>query len=759
MKKLITAILVTFLLILSVSCRWDIWSSTVIDYGKGTGTITTKLNFMGDAPQYASATKALYSDRIVVTWNKVNGADFYEIYRKMDDRASTWTKVTENVVDTTSYEDRDVKAGVTYMYKVRARSFSSLSLLGNYSETVYGTILTPPLSFNASQGDDIKVIKLTWSKVDNVKGYKIYWSTTGYGGTWNQVIPSDLQVYDYTYSSNESEAVFVPAKAYRGAYIYFYIVSISETGVESSESIQRTGYTRVEGAPSKAKNFTASRGTSKDAITLTWDAMYPGNDAEKSYDWDIYRSAEGESEIRIYSYASGDIKGREDSGDPQPSVFEGSMTYTDTTALKEGVEYTYKIIAIGEVTEDDGTKITANGTPATASGFLLSPPMEIKSREMTDTGFRFVFTNALGADENPSWSYTVYGRKDSSGEWHELEGYESIPVTAEGEYTIETTYKVDAESGMESYEYFSVRTNAGYNSSRSYADAVDRNGFCVPRPTTPDGFNATDNAVYSGDTAESGFYPVSITLSSDTTAISYDVRIWTTEVSDTSTTPYDIEIPDVTAQKLDNNTNILKIDSRTPIGTKYYYAVKGKDRLGREGEWSKVNSGYSAITGALLIKYMQMYCLKPWEYIDTKYLTSEYPYPDKNINQKWKDSAIYGKIKQAGTGSLTDGITESSYFNGGTIKYSAVVQGLGGRISFAYNKFGEVEWMNNTGSYTMNVSASGSGDATGGFTIKGWYPASIGMTNISVSNQKFVGTYTVTQANGLGTEEVSPDQE
>lgn len=758
MKRMIRALLVTSFVLLSVSCRWDIWSSSVIDYGKGTGTITTKLNFTGEAPKYASATKALYSDRIVVTWNKVNGADFYEIYRKMDDSTSTWTKLTENTVDTTIYEDTSVKAGVTYMYKVRARSFSSLSILGNYSETVYGTVLTPPLSFTASQGDDIKAIKLTWTKVDNVKGYKIYWSTTGYGGTWSQVIPADLQVYDYTYSSNVTEATYVPAKADRGAYIYFYIVSISETGVESSKSIQRTGYTRVEGAPPAAKNFTAGRGTSKDAITLTWDAMYPGNDETKSYDWDIYRSAEGESEVRIYSYASGNIKGR-DKGDPQPSLnAEGMMTITDTTALKEGVEYTYKIIAIGSVTEDDGTKITANGSPATASGFLLSPPMEIKSKELTDTGFRFVFTNALGGDENPSWSYTVYGRKGENDEWHEIEGYESIPVTAEGEYTIETTYDVKAESGSGSYEYFSVRTNAGYNSSRSYADAVDRSGFYVPRPTTPDGFNATDNAVYSGDSAENGFYPVSITLSSDTTAVSYDVRVWWTEVSDTSAT-YDDEFRDITAQKLDNNTNILKLNSRTPIGTKYYYAVKGKDRLGREGGWSNVNSGYSAITGSLLIKYMQMYCLKPWEYIDTKYLTSEYPYPDRNINQKWKDSAIYGKIKQAGTGSLTDGITESSYFNGGTIKYSAVVQGLGGRVSFAYNKFGEVEWMSNTGSYTMNVSASGSGDATGGFTIRGWYPASIGMTNISVSNQKFVGTYTVTQSNGLGTEEVSPDQE
>ena len=67
--------------------------------------------------------------------------------------------------------------------------------------------------------------------------------------------------------------------------------------------------------------------------------------------------------------------------------------------------------------------------------------------------------------------------------------------------------------------------------------------------------------------------------------------------------------------------------------------------------------------------------------------------------------------------------------------------------------------MQTNGNYNMNVSLSGSGSCSGGITISGMYPATIGFTNISVSNQKFVGTYTVTQRNGHASEEVSPDQE
>ena len=744
MKKLLLPLIILSVLILSASCHWDIWGSTVTEYGKGTGAITTTENFTGDAPAFVQATKGIYGDRIVITWNKVTGADFYEIYRKEDSTDSEWERLPSNAVDTTSCTDTDVEAGKTYLYRVRARSFTNLSLLGTYSDTAYGSVLTAPITFTAAQGEDIKSIHLEWSAVENVRGYRIYWSTTGYSGTWSQVIPDGMQVYSYTYAGNITEADFVPAKQYRGAYIYFYIVSLSTTGEESSPSSQRTGYTRVEGAPSAAKNFTASRGEDTESINLTWDSMYPDNDDTKSYDWDIYRSAEGESETLIYSTKN---------GDPKPTVVEGRMTYEDSTSLNAGTAYTYKIIAIGDVTLEDGSVISANGSPSTAEGFLLSPPEDIVEKRITDGGFEFVFTDALGAQENASvWSYTVYGRTGDSDTWHVIEEYSNIAVSAEGRYTVRSAY-----TGEGSYEYFSVRTNAGFNTSRRYDEVVNSKGFFVSRPVASDGFNASDNKVYSGMSASSGCYPVALTFSSDTTAVTYDIRVWTEEVKTASASGY-TEYKGLTASSLDSNTLIIRTDITTGIGKKYYFAVKGNDTLGREGEWSRVDSGYSAITGNMLIKYMQIYCLKPWEHIDTKYLTSDYPYPDKDINTKWKNSAIYAKIKQAGTGSLSDGITEDSYFNGGTIKYSAVVQGVGGRVSFSYNKFGEVEWMNTTGSYTMNVSMSGSGDATGGLTVKGWYPATIGMTNISVSDQKFVGTYTVTQTNGLSAEEVSPDQ-
>lgn len=750
MRRIIIALLTTLVLFTFSSCNWDVWQNNVKDYGNGNGNITATLNFVGDAPKYAWATKAVYADKIVVTWNGVTGADYYEIYRSDDLDNPQWKKLTTNAVKTTSYTDTNVEDGKTYLYEVRARSFSNLSLIGEFSNAAYGNTLTPPISFSASQGESSKEIHLSWSSVENVKGYKVYWSVTGYGGTWNVLIPNGMQVTDYTFSSNTTEGSFVPDKQYKGSYIYFYIVAISNSDVESAPSVQRIGYTYVEGAPTAPKNFTASRGESTSSITLNWNAMYPRGDSSLNYDWDIYRSAEGQSEILIYSTKDGSA---------QPEVSDGIMTYTDSASLQEGIEYTYKIIAIGDVVQEDGTTVTANGKPSTAQGFLLSPPSNIISKKIANGGFEFVFEDAIGAQENPTWFYSVYGKTLETDTWKILSNYSILKVNSEGKYTIQTTYDVTSDNPEDHYQYFTVVTNTASSLlSKRYDEIYDKNGFYVLSPSAVDSLVASSNTVFSHSKAQNGSYPVCLTLTKDSAVSYYEVRIWKTEVANASAEGYSQMT--IEPSSLNKSTTILKDVVTTPIGTKYYFAINGKDELGRESGWSKVESGYSAITGATLIKYMQIYCFKPWEHIDSSYLTTDYPYPDKDVNTKWKNSGIYGKISAAGLGSLSDGITENSYFHDGTIFYKAVRDGVGGAVTFSYSNFGEVEWMNTTGSYTMNVSMSGDGTVTnkGGLTIKGMYPANIGMGNLKVKSQSFSGTYTVTQENGLGAEEVSPNQ-
>ena len=756
-KTFATLIIMSLVLLLSTSCRWDVWGSEYIDYGEGTGGPSSYFKFAGAAPQYMTATQARFSDKIIVSWNAVTGADYYEVFRAetpstiADQSKLEWVKMTESPVGTNTFIDRDIKPEGMYVYRVRAMNFAYGSIIGEYSKPAYGWLLTPPGNVLASQGEDSKVINIRWTPVPNVIGYRLYWSDTGYGGTWNVAIPKGLDAYDYVFPANVVEFDFEPDKQFKGASLFFYVESCSQSGDKSAPSVQRMGYTLLEGAPKQPQDITASRGDELSSITVSWNEMYGSKDGSQvDYDWEIYRSADSESEKKIYSTLDGDAL---------PAVVDGRMVVIDRANLKPGVTYTYSVRAIGKVTNESGQEVLANGVPAQAEGFLLSPPTVIKDVAIVEVdgkkGFQFSFEDALGATEagNEDWSYTVYASADPEKGWSVLPGYEKFSISDASKKTVFSEY-----TGPGSFEYFDIKTYDGLKESVGYSHAsIAGKPIAVFRPHAAESFRASDNAVFSGIGERGGYYPVALTFVGEKNTVKYNVRVWKTAPANVNSEGYE-EMLDVPFSQLPSGDILIGDVGTTPFGTRYYYAVQGVDTIGREGEWSSIDDGYSAITGNTLIRYMQPYCLKPWEYIGKPVLTSEYPYPDKNVNQKWTDSAIYGKIKQAGTGSLTSGMTETSYFHGGKIKYAASVKGIGAKISFTYTNFGEIEHMKNNGFFTMEVDAGGTGSCTGNFQIDGMYPASIGLGNISVTNQAFTGTYTVRQSNGTEAEEVSPNQ-
>ncbi|MDY5930922.1 MAG: hypothetical protein SPJ34_02710, partial [Candidatus Ornithospirochaeta sp.] len=285
-------------------------------------------------------------------------------------------------------------------------------------------------------------------------------------------------------------------------------------------------------------------------------------------------------------------------------------------------------------------------------------------------------------------------------------------------------------------------------------DEVVGTPIMVRRPAKADSFAASDNRVLEGTEASDGVYPVFLTMTPDSDAVSYNVKAWSTKPA-SADSQSDASFTDVVPSSSGGMATIRLLYS-TPLGEKHWFAVQGVDKLGRVGEWSLLDDGYSAITGDKLVEYMSVFALKPWEHIGKEHFQDYKTKYGTDLDAKWRSSKIYAKIQQAGTGSLSDGITEYSEFNSGTITYVATVQGLGGRVSFTYSSFGELPYLYTNGSFVMVVSMSGSGSCTGAISVGGMYPASIGFDNISVSSQKFVGTYTVVQENGTGAEEIAP---
>ncbi|MEE0741561.1 MAG: hypothetical protein U0M21_04725, partial [Emergencia sp.] len=158
------------------------------------------------------------SGKPMLTWEEVNGADKYVIYRSGYSNG-TYTKMYTTTK--TSYTNTSAKSGYTYYYKVVAVSEKNQNANAT-SEIIGQKCLTSGLEVtngNASSGKP----RLSWEKVDGATKYEIYRS--GYSnGTYTKM-----------YTTTKTSYTNTSAKA---GYTYFYKVkAISEDGFLESEVI------------------------------------------------------------------------------------------------------------------------------------------------------------------------------------------------------------------------------------------------------------------------------------------------------------------------------------------------------------------------------------------------------------------------------------------------------------------------------------------------------------------------------------------
>ena len=128
-------------------------------------TRTVQLDSPGNFAAEADA------ERIILSWKAVSGASSYVLER------------SENSVDfevlaslnVTSYEDTDVTEGVSYSYRLQAKSTSGQSEKQVLVATLIIT-LQKPESFKASFQD---ALKLEWAAVNGAEGYRLERSLDG----------------------------------------------------------------------------------------------------------------------------------------------------------------------------------------------------------------------------------------------------------------------------------------------------------------------------------------------------------------------------------------------------------------------------------------------------------------------------------------------------------------------------------------------------------------------------------------------------
>lgn len=230
---------------------------------------------------------------VKVSWNKVEGAVKYRVYRKVSGEKS-WTKLKDVGSTTFSYTDAKAPNNKKIYYTVKAFTADSA---GAYSAAAVNYLKAPVVKVaNAASG-----VKVSWGKIAGAKQYVVYRKAAG-ATSWSRVAVVKTNGYgDKSVKSGTKYTYTV--KAYNGSFYSSY----NTAGV----AIEFLSRPKLSSAVS-----------SKSGITVKWGAVT----GAKGYI--VYRKAAGDSSWTKLGKVSG-VK---------------TVSYLDKAA-KKGTTYTYTVRA------------------------------------------------------------------------------------------------------------------------------------------------------------------------------------------------------------------------------------------------------------------------------------------------------------------------------------------------------------------------------------------------------------------------------
>ena len=244
-------------------------------------------------------TNVAKTGKFKMTWEAVEGAVEYEIYRTNSDGDYVLMYTTSN----TSYINTNAKVGKFYTYLIYAWDENS-ELVGK-SDVIDGHAILPrPEITSASNVAKTGKVKLTWNAVEGAVEYKIYRATSKDG--------------KYSLMYTTSGTTYTNTKATAGVTYYYKVVAVAEK--EECNSIASAAKQRTcDLAQPKITGSVKKSGDPR----LTWEKV----DGAVAYK--VYR-ATGNGAFKLMFTTSG-------------------TSYTNTNN-KVGTTYRYYVVAVAENT-------------------------------------------------------------------------------------------------------------------------------------------------------------------------------------------------------------------------------------------------------------------------------------------------------------------------------------------------------------------------------------------------------------------------
>lgn len=323
------------------------------------------------------------SDKLKLTWSKVNGATGYNVYRKLENDKNYKLIKTINGNGNVEFTDSGLKCGVKYYYRVNGfRTVDSKNYEGLGSKDYLGLTTPAQPALKSAKSLGYNTISIEWTKVEGATGYDIYRKTTG---TYSKIGTVDKQ----------STVTFKDEKAVTGVrYQYTVRAFYNKDGIKRVSTYEN--YIHGTAYPSNP-NLTSVTSVEYNAIELKWDKV------------------DGANGYKIYRKLPSDKNYKE-----LITLYEQTDKYTDQTVTC-GTTYQYIIKSF----RYENGKTYTSGNSSAVSCKAVPPVVKVK---VASTGYNSL--NVSWEKVNGATGYRIYFKKDNAKNWTTLATFENGSLTS-----------------------------------------------------------------------------------------------------------------------------------------------------------------------------------------------------------------------------------------------------------------------------------------------------------------------------------------
>jgi len=203
-----------------------------------------------------NATKGIFTDKVILTWEAISCVTIYDIYRSTDSNITFNERIAADWSDV-SFEDFDADPSYEYYYSIVGKNINGE---GEFSEPVVGfKKLRAPTNIQATDGLFTNKVRIIWDSVPGAKYYAIFQNSENDSDS-AKCISKDLIVTDTIFDDVSS----IPEKKY-----FYFVKAIND--FNTSEYSEGDEGSMDLGIPANVK---ASECTYDDRVLISWDPVY-----------------------------------------------------------------------------------------------------------------------------------------------------------------------------------------------------------------------------------------------------------------------------------------------------------------------------------------------------------------------------------------------------------------------------------------------------------------------------------------------------